>query len=353
MTSTPHDALFKAVFSQPEHAAVELRSVLPPALVERIDWSTLALEAGSYVDEALRERQSDLLFRAALGEQEVLLYVLFEHQSEPDRGMAFRLLRYEVRIWERWAREAPGHPLPPILPVVLSHSERGWNVPLSFEELVELGDSGEVLLPFLPRFRFLVDDLSRETDAELARRVSSLYVRLVLMLLRDGRRVPLPDLVRRALDVWREVERSSPAEAIALLIRYILLISDEAEHGSFVDVVDSIGPRTKEEAMRSIADKIFDEGKAEGLAQGLAAGRAEGNAEGKAEGRAEGLAVGRAEGQRATLRRLLRLKFGSLGPDDEARIEAAPLALLEVWVERVLTADTIAAVLTSGGGPRE
>ncbi|XXY44766.1 Rpn family recombination-promoting nuclease/putative transposase [Sorangium sp. So ce269] len=32
MTPTPHDALFKATFSQPEHAAAALREVLPAAV---------------------------------------------------------------------------------------------------------------------------------------------------------------------------------------------------------------------------------------------------------------------------------------------------------------------------------
>jgi hypothetical protein len=34
---TLHDALFKSVFSDPVLAADELRAVLPPALVERVD----------------------------------------------------------------------------------------------------------------------------------------------------------------------------------------------------------------------------------------------------------------------------------------------------------------------------
>ncbi|MFO0715101.1 MAG: Rpn family recombination-promoting nuclease/putative transposase [Sandaracinus sp.] len=54
MTHTPHDALFKAVFSLPEHAEAELRAVLPARLARRIDWSTLALAGGSFIDEALK-----------------------------------------------------------------------------------------------------------------------------------------------------------------------------------------------------------------------------------------------------------------------------------------------------------
>jgi len=36
----PHDALFKRVFAVPEHAASELRAVLPTDVAQRVDWST-------------------------------------------------------------------------------------------------------------------------------------------------------------------------------------------------------------------------------------------------------------------------------------------------------------------------
>jgi len=76
------------------------RAMLPKRVSDATDWSTLVLEPGSFVDENLSERQSDLLFRALLSGHDVRYYVLFEHQSEPDANMAFRLLRYMVRIWE-------------------------------------------------------------------------------------------------------------------------------------------------------------------------------------------------------------------------------------------------------------
>lgn len=48
MTPTPHDALFRTAFSRVEHAAGQLRAVLPAKLVERIDWSSLTVLPGSY-----------------------------------------------------------------------------------------------------------------------------------------------------------------------------------------------------------------------------------------------------------------------------------------------------------------
>jgi Putative transposase, YhgA-like len=45
--------MFKAAFGQPEHARGALRAIVPPALAEVLDWSTLVLQPGSFVDVAL------------------------------------------------------------------------------------------------------------------------------------------------------------------------------------------------------------------------------------------------------------------------------------------------------------
>jgi predicted transposase/invertase (TIGR01784 family) len=110
MTSKPHDALFKAAFELPEHAAEFLRGVLPPALVESIAWSTMTRESGSFIDPELADRHSDLLFSADLQTgNRALIYLLLEHQSTISVDMLLRLLEYLVRVWTRYAKE---HPLP-------------------------------------------------------------------------------------------------------------------------------------------------------------------------------------------------------------------------------------------------
>lgn len=132
MVHDVHDALFKSTFSQVEHAAGELRVVLPPALAARIDFTSLALCPGSFVDEALAQRHTDLLFSAKLAGRTALLYVLFEHKSGPDELTAFQLLRYMVRIWEDFLKNQPdAKRLPPIVPVVVHHGAAGWTVLLA------------------------------------------------------------------------------------------------------------------------------------------------------------------------------------------------------------------------------
>jgi hypothetical protein len=63
------------------------------------------------------------------------------------------------------------------------------------------------------------------------------------------------------------------------------------------------------------------------------------------EGREEGIAKGREEGRIAALRSLLRSKFGSqaLEPYD-AQLHAATPAAVDHYLQRVLVADSLAAM---------
>jgi len=61
ISDSPHDKLFKTAFEDVKDAAAELQSVLPGALVARLELGTLAPVPGTFVDEALRGSHSDLL----------------------------------------------------------------------------------------------------------------------------------------------------------------------------------------------------------------------------------------------------------------------------------------------------
>ncbi|MCA8977017.1 MAG: Rpn family recombination-promoting nuclease/putative transposase, partial [Planctomycetes bacterium] len=62
MANSPHDALFRYTFGQPEHAAPLLRALLPPEVAAGLDWSTLTLLSGTRIDRSLGRRQTDLLY---------------------------------------------------------------------------------------------------------------------------------------------------------------------------------------------------------------------------------------------------------------------------------------------------
>lgn len=326
MTSTPHDALYKAIFQVAEHAAAELQHVLPPAVVGTIDWSTLSLRSGSYVDEELAARHSDLLFAAAtvLGSP-VLVYLLFEHQSSDDGMMAFRLLEAMVRIWDRERTEAPGQPLPVIIPAVLSHASDGWKASTRFSGLFapELG----ALEAYVPDFSYAVDDLEAVSDDALRDRAMAAIPKVALWMLRDARN---PERFLRSLGDWAPLMETIAAapngrEALLVLLRYIALVSDEMHLEKIRVTLEGRAPAAERLTMTTIAEHWRAEGKAEG--------RLEGKLEGKLESKVESV---------------LLLLDGRRIPVDEAqrsRIAACTDAeTLDQWLLRAATAATADAL---------
>jgi predicted transposase/invertase (TIGR01784 family) len=97
-----HDALVKQGFANPKYAAEALRAILPKELVTALDFEHLKVETGSFVDKALEQSHSDLLFSVPVAGEPALIYVLFEHMSRRDRRLSLRLLRYVLRILERF-----------------------------------------------------------------------------------------------------------------------------------------------------------------------------------------------------------------------------------------------------------
>ena len=91
----PHDRFLKEILSKPEHAAGVLRCALTAELAAQLDWSTLRLINGSYVEPDLKASFSDLVFEVQVrAGGEALVYCLWENQSTEDEMMPQRLLAY-------------------------------------------------------------------------------------------------------------------------------------------------------------------------------------------------------------------------------------------------------------------
>jgi flagellar biosynthesis/type III secretory pathway protein FliH len=84
--------------------------------------------------------------------------------------------------------------------------------------------------------------------------------------------------------------------------------------------------------MKTLGQRLIEQGRKKGRVEG----RAKGVAEGLAKGRAEGLA-----GQREILLKLLRKRFGKLPDEVVSSVTSASSEKLGLWAERILSAKTI------------
>jgi len=121
---TPHDASFRQFLTQPDVARDFMEIHLPVEFRTLCCLNTLKLESGSFVEDDLRQYFSDVLYsmQTATGDGGYI-YVLIEHQSTPDKHMAFRLMRYAVAAMQRHL-EVGNKKLPLVVPLLFYTGKR-------------------------------------------------------------------------------------------------------------------------------------------------------------------------------------------------------------------------------------
>jgi predicted transposase YdaD len=323
LTAQPHDAIIKFTFSQREHAAGLLRAALPAEIVARVRWGTLKLEKVHFVDRGLRGRQADLLFSAEAGAERLYVYVLLEHQSKVESLMIFRMGAYMWHLWEQLVRDEPGRKtLPPIIPVLIHHSDTGWTAPTCFEDVILTGEAlRAAALPYVPRFQMKLVDVSRGPSGGLVDAALTALGRMVLWCLSvagDAKRFEneIDGMVAELNALF-----ATPADIDALIavLRYLVATRPKLSAAKITKMLETTARKGQKEVTMDVLDEL------------------------KREGRAEG----RVEGGARMLLAQLTARFGAVPAEARERIFAATEPMLRRWSLRVLTAPTLAAVLGS------
>ena len=254
----PHDKLVKSTFSDPDNARAFLQAHLPPQLTRRIDWTTLNLVSGSFIDPEFAATSSDLLFTAQINDQTAFLYILFEHQNEEDSFIGLRLLTYMVRIWNDYLRNnAGGMKLPPILPLVLAQANKPWKSSTRFADLISVPEgTGEEIQKHIPDFEFQLVELYRTPFDKI------LGTPMGILTLRALKAEKLEALLDDP--VWDEsLLIQLPSVSFEMLMRYIL--DRDLDKPAFRRKLKAlVNPKLSKNAM-SLAEQFRQEGRQEGL----------------------------------------------------------------------------------------
>ncbi len=267
----PHDKLFRAVFSDSTEAASLLQVALPPALRGDFNWSTLTLLEGTFLDDALRESESDLLYEVEhIGTQEtVWLYLLFEHQSSPDAWMRFRLLKYCCRIWDASIRDEPGQSeLRPIVPLVFYQGRRAWTYTTEFADLFP---EASRLWPWVPRFEHVLLDQTGLAPEAVEGGLKGRIVQLLMMAAFDRH-------AGRALDLAARLAASLPSVGgvnyFRQFVLYVMVTQEPKAVQAFGEALRRHGLEQGGEIM-TYAQQLLEEGRQEGRAEGEQHGKVE------------------------------------------------------------------------------
>jgi predicted transposase/invertase (TIGR01784 family) len=244
----PHDSMVRAVLGDLVEAARFLQQHLSPDVSQALNWSTLKLIEGSFVDEDLRDSEADLLYEVeqGSGEGSLWLYILLEHQSTPDCWMRFRLLKYCCRIWDMNLAERPTpRELRPIVPLVFYQGERSWSYSTEFADLFADSVRG---WPEIPRFSHGLIDQSDLEPEEVQGELKMQLMQLV-MLAAYHPALAWMERVARLLGSLSSLSPSGGINYVRIFVLYILATQEPESAQLFREVLRRHAPAVGDDLM--------------------------------------------------------------------------------------------------------
>ena len=311
-----------------------LLEIVAEHLVSHLDFSQLTHINRSFIPDNLREQESDLVytmpFRSESNTEELLIYILIEHQSTIDTTMGFRVLFYMTQIWDFQRREWESSNVPksewrfhPIIPIVFYTGEQRWTKPLTLSSLMDLPD---MLSEFIPKFGTLFLSV-KDTDTANLTKTNHPFGWLLTVLQKEHAskeeiRAALMQAVAH-IDTLDTDNKQQWTRSIYYLYLLILHRRPTEEHEELKTLVHQ---QMKEPSRRE---------EAEAMAQTMAEHLIE-------QGEKRGEKRGETRAKRETLLKLLHLQFDPVPESVVTKIASIrSLSHLDALFEKVATAQTL------------
>ena len=279
------DRSAKWLIRQREHLQA-LLEMLAGEITDALDFSRVEQLNRSFISDELRTQESDMLFSVPFREptgkcEELIIYILIEHQSTVDPSMELRLLSYMTQIWmeERrsWVEGKVSKAewrLTPIVPVVFYTGSGAWRSPFSLTALMDLP---EVLKRFVPRFDTLFLDVKATAPDELTQTGHALGWLLTVLRQENSDPPTMRQALLDALTGLRDLQTEN-IEAYTRAILYLfLLILHRREAGEHQDLLCMLTQEhTQNQEIVAMADSIIElseqRGEQRGIQQGIEQG---------------------------------------------------------------------------------
>jgi recombination-promoting nuclease RpnB len=253
-TPTPHDAIFKTFLSHPTTARDFMSLHLPPNLLKICDLTTLKLESGSFVEDDLRPYYSDVLYSLKTSSGEGYIQVLIEHQSTPDRHMAFRLMRYAIAAMQRHL-DAGHKTLPLVIPILFYQGKRSpYPYPVNWLELFSDPEDAAQLYGG----DFPLVDITVIPDEEIMQHRSMAALTLLQKHIRQRDLNEFLDQLSKLM-----LEEFMTRQQMLTLVNYMLQTGETPDAESFIRELAQRVPKHEEELM-TIAQQLEQKGVQQG-----------------------------------------------------------------------------------------
>ena len=280
-------------------------------------------------------------FQSESKTDELLIYILIEHQSTVDPIMGSRVLFYMTQIWDSQRREWESQSVPkgkwrfrPILPIVFYTGEQRWTAPLTLDAKMDIPD---VLSRFVPKFDTLFLGVKETDESELTKADHPLGWLLTVLQKEHATVEALSDALIEALSHINTLDEVSAQQRRRAISYLLLLILHRRPFEEQTELTHLLGqhvrqPSDREEVelmAQTMAEHLIEQAKVQGIEQGIE------------QGKAQGIEQGKIQEKQADVLKILRLRFQAVPESLAGEINLIRnLSRLDTLLEQAVTAKT-------------
>ncbi len=242
--------------------------------------------------------------------------------------VSLQLLRYMGEIWEQMRVEAKSDEgdkrpftLAPILPIVIAHDEKKWNIGRKFNDLFDLPTEME---PYFPNFSYKLVDLSEASDEAI---VGLAETRFVLEIMRH---IHSKELFGEIVRISRLIQMGEDDGLVSYLIPvgfyYMMQYRSDLTVDDLRQATTLANLPQGDDVMATLADRLRNEGFQLGVEQGVQ----------------QGVQQGRQQGVQEIILKLLQSRFQTVPKNIAAKLRT--IHDFDVLTQLATTTGTVASV---------
>jgi predicted transposase/invertase (TIGR01784 family) len=296
---TTKDRIFKKIFSIKELFLMFVQDFIKEDWVAQLTIEDLEIMPVRFLNLRDGDRESDILYKVNLKEEEIFVFIHLEHQTKVNFLMSFRVMEYMTRIWRNWINEQDeltgeekpserkGFLLPPIYPVIFYDGRNDWTAETEFAKKVKDYQRFE---KYIPKFNYSVISLAQISYNKLNEMKDSLSLIMMVDKLKtteDFKQLSQQKIEKSYFEKIKEKltdDRIKEVinEAITLLLERINVSEEEIRK-----IKAYISEGRLEQMFEMLVDYDVQKVKMEGKLEGIKIGEQKGKLEGKFEGKIE------------------------------------------------------------------
>jgi hypothetical protein len=324
---------FRYLFRQGDNVA-DLVWWRKPEIAQGVDFARIAVQPDTFITPGFTELESDVLLRAPWRGKggkvgQIQVFILIEHQSEPDEHAVFRAGRYAMQVYDKQEKHrlrshsnTRGLRFDPVLPIVFYSGTRTWK---ELETMQQLVHQGELFGPLIPSLAPVFVNLADTDPGVLQNQVGTFGWVLWLIQQKRQKEAEFRDILRQVVarvDQLHARQRGRWEHLLWFTHALVYHARQTPEHQPLVDFIRATVREAEQPEVQIMGKTIAEDLEEKGALRGEAAGIL--------------------KGKREALLLQLRMKFKRVPPAVAAEIQAAQEgSQIDEWLAALLTADKI------------